>query len=266
MDRRDLETRVASHYSQARMTERLLAGLGLQTALPGSVRIDVLFPVDQLHHGGVGLTEKMAECAGIRQNLSVLDAGSGIGGSARFLAARFGCRVTAIDLSADYVTTARDLDELVGLTDRVSHRAGSVTDLPEIGPFDVVWCQNVSMNVADKAAMFAEAFRVLKPGGVYVLSHIAQTGGDIAYPLPWAMDAETSFATSPTEFLRLLREAGFSSVTDHVAGVPSAPPPKTDEQPDESAVMGANMKLRRANLGRAMKDGTMVPMLVTARR
>lgn len=263
----DIEQKVASHYSRGNVTKRILAALGLQDAAHGSVRIESLYPVDQLHHGGVGLTEGMAKVAGIRSGMDVLDAGSGIGGSARYLVDNFGCNVDAIDLSEEFVRTAQDLDTLVGLHGGISHRCGSVTDLPyDDGSFDVVWSQNVTMNVPDKQAMFSEAFRVLRPGGVYVLTHLGEgTGAPIDYPVPWAMTAETSFALPPGDLLQILADVGFEIITDHAKGAPTAPPPPmADGQPDDSPAMGDDMAQRRANSGRAVGDGRLVPMMVTA--
>ncbi|MCP5037360.1 MAG: class I SAM-dependent methyltransferase [Rhodobacteraceae bacterium] len=267
MDSSDIEEKVASHYTRGDVTDRILTTLDLQDVARGSVPIEALFPVDQLHHGGVSLTERMASAAGIKSGMKVLDAGSGIGGSARFLVDRFDCEVDAIDLSDEFVRTAEDLDRLVGLSSRISHRAGSVLDLPyDSNSFDAVWSQNVTMNVADKTAMFAEAFRVMQPNGVYVLTHIGRgAGGEIDYPLPWAMTEATSFTVPPSELVHALSEAGFQNIKDHAKGAPP-PPPASDGQPDDSLAMGDDMPQRRANSGRAVADGRLVPMLVTARR
>jgi 2-polyprenyl-3-methyl-5-hydroxy-6-metoxy-1,4-benzoquinol methylase len=269
MEQVDVEKKIAAHYTQGNVTARIIEALGLQPNDHGRVSVDTLFPVDQLHHGGVVLTEKMAKLSGIGSGTKVLDAGSGIGGAARYLVDRFGCTVEAIDLSEEYVDTARELDKIVGLAGKIAHRAGSVTDLPfPDKSFHVVWSQNVTMNVPDKAAMFAQAFRVLRPGGVYVLSHMAETGqGQIDYPLPWAMSADTSFATSPYGMLQMLAEAGFDKVTDHAAGAPPPPPPPASAgQPQDMFAMGDDMPQRRANSGRAVENGRLVPMLVTACR
>jgi len=269
METSQIDKLVAAHYSGGNVKARILEVLGLLSSGHGTIEVDRLFPVDQLHHGGVGLTERMAQLSGVSSGMAVLDAGSGIGGSARFLVDRFGCEVEAIDLSEEFVRTAEELDQLVGLGVRIKHRVGTVVDLPySAEAFDIVWSQNVTMNVPDKRAMFAEAFRVLRPGGMYVMSHIGE-GEDAAidYPVPWAMTAETSFTTPPAEFLKLLRDVGFQNVTDHAKSAPSAPPPATsDGQPDDSAAMGDDMPERRANSGRAVASGNLIPMLVTAMR
>lgn len=267
MDHAEIENRVAAHYGASDLTQRILAELGLSDAQPGSVRLEVLFPFDQLHHGGVRLTQSMADAAQVHHGAAVLDAGSGVGGSSRWLAHNFGCVVEAIDLSAEYVKAAAELDVLVGLEDRISHRVGSVTNLPyESASFDLVWSQNVSMNVPDKAAMFAEAYRVLRPGGTYVLTHLGESGtAPVDYPLPWAMTEETSFATSPAAFLQGLAEAGFTNLIDHAKNAPPPPPPSVPA-PKDTPAMGSGMDERRNNNTTAIRDGRIVPMLVTALR
>src|SRR3954463_10033471 len=119
-------------------------------------------------------TARLVDLLGITSDQCVLDAGSGIGGTARFIAGRCGCQVTAVDLSAEYCETARWLDRLVGLDDRISVRQADVTELPFAdATFDVAVSQHVQMNVADKARLYTEARRVLVGGGRLALWDIA---------------------------------------------------------------------------------------------
>jgi len=97
----------------------------------------------------------MIDLVGITPENEVLDAGSGIGGTARYVADRCRCRVTAVDTTEDYCETARWLNRLVGLHDQVSVRQADVTDLPyDDATFDVVLSQHVQMNVADKTRLY----------------------------------------------------------------------------------------------------------------
>ncbi len=58
-----------------------------------------------------------------------------------------------IDLSPDYIEAARILTRRTGLADRVQFETGSILALPEdIGPFDVILCQHILMNISDKPA------------------------------------------------------------------------------------------------------------------
>ena len=113
----------------------------------------------------------------------LLDVGSGIGGPARYMARRFGCRVSGIDLTAEFCEVARHLTSLLGLEERVVLRQGDALAMPFAGAeFDGAWSMNVSMNIADKRALYREIHRVLKPGARLVLSEVRPGAGRRARP------------------------------------------------------------------------------------
>ena len=58
-----------------------------------------LFDLDQDHYGGLQAVETLGRLGGIDRSSRVLDLCSGLGGPARFLASRFGCRVAGVDLT-----------------------------------------------------------------------------------------------------------------------------------------------------------------------
>ncbi len=58
--------------------------------------------------------------------------------------------------------------------------------------------------------MYAEARRVLKPGGRFVIYDVLQgEGGEVVFPVPWARDASISHLATPETMSRLLPQAGF---------------------------------------------------------
>ena len=125
-------------------------------------------------------TGQLVDRAGITSESAVLDAGSGIGGTARYLADHYGCTVTAVDLTDEYCEANRWLNGLVGLGDRISVRQADAT-------FGVVISQHVQMNVGDKARLYSEARRVLAAGGRLARwDSTIGDHGDLDYPLPWA--------------------------------------------------------------------------------
>ena len=95
------------------------------------------------------------------------------------------------------------LTKRCGLADRVTLQLGDALDLPYPDQtFDVVWCQNVTMNISDKAGFLAGVYRVLKSGGLFTSTeHSLGPGGDVIYPLPWAYDASISFV-EPEDVMR----------------------------------------------------------------
>jgi len=140
-------------------------------------------------------TSQLAELASITDADHVLD-GSGIGGTARFLAGHYGCRVTAIDLTEEYCDTARWLNQLSGLDDLITARQGDVTSLPFVdATFQVVISQHVQMNVPGKARLHSEARRVLAPGGrlaIWTSPRARRESSAIRCPGPTGPNSATS--------------------------------------------------------------------------
>jgi len=203
---------VERHYTRGDLLERLLAALAATGKNLDALVAADLSPVDEFHTRGRDATDELAALAGITADLHVLDVGSGIGGPARHLAALHGCRVTGIDLTAEFVRAATALSRRVGLADRVSFVAGDALDLPfPAASFDVAWTQHAAMNIADRPRLYAEMHRVLRPGGRLALQDVlAGAGGPSHFPVPWARRPEDSFLVDEAMQRRLLVEAGFA--------------------------------------------------------
>jgi SAM-dependent methyltransferase len=188
-----------------------------------------LGPLEDFHTMGRIATGQLAELAKVTSEDRVLDAGTGIGGTARFLAGRCGCQVTAVDLTEEYCETARWLNGLVGLAGQISVSRADVTDLPfGDAAFDVVFSQHVQMNVADKARLYAEARRVLAVGGRLAIWDItAGAPGELGYPLPWADQPDRSHLAAPAGLRAAIESAGFAvsqwnDLTDQAAALMQA--------------------------------------------
>jgi sarcosine/dimethylglycine N-methyltransferase len=170
--------------------------------------------LEDFHSLGRLATAALVDLAQISSSDRVLDAGTGIGGTARLIAAERGAHVTAVDLTAEYCEVAAWLNDAVGLGGMIDVRTADVTDLPfATGSFDVVVSQHVQMNVADKGRLYAEARRVLAPGGRLALWDVtAGGGGPLHLPVPWATSAEQSHLVTPERLAELLHQAGFAPV------------------------------------------------------
>jgi len=190
--------------------ERALADAGKQTQALGPSDLAML---EDFHSLGRLATVALIDLAQIGEGDRVLDAGTGIGGTARLIAAERGAHVTAVDLTPEYCEVASWLNDAVGLGDKIDVRTADVTQLPfDAASFDVVVSQHVQMNIADKRRLYAEARRVLVPDGRLALwDATAGRGGPVHLPVPWATSPGQSHLVTPDALAELLREAGFAT-------------------------------------------------------
>jgi sarcosine/dimethylglycine N-methyltransferase len=253
---------VRDHYRATGLTERLKATLAVfgpedQRLLPRQ-----LAALDQFHTRGLAATADLAKLAGITADSAVLDVGSGVGGPARFLSETYGCRVTGVDLSEPFVDAARYLTERTGQSGQVTFQTGSALELPfDDGRFDVVLLQHVAMNIADRAGLYREIRRVLKPGGKFATYDVVARGDEPHFPVPWARTPATSFLLTADATRKAIEGACFRNVVwqdDSEAAKAwvaqlraSGPPPS----PNLGVVMGPDFAQLSANLGRNIMEG-----------
>lgn len=269
---------IAGHYSRGRLLEKLNAALADDGVDPDHPTLEALAPYDQFHGRGLEATQEIAAMLAVATTDHLLDIGSGIGGPARYMAQRFGCRVTGIDLTAELCEVARHLTRLLALDARVRFDHGDALAMPyPPAAFDGAYSMNVSMNIADKTALYAAAGRVLKPGGWLVLSELARGPGAAPdYPTPWAATAASSFLATPEETRRGLESSGFEIVelrdaTEQVKdyGARSRALVARGEKPPHRAVqliLGENAAQAMKNTARGILERGLVPIEVLARK
>ena len=156
------------------------------------------------------MTRHLLDRAGIGAGLRVLDIACGYGGTLRTLARR-GCDVAGIDISNHCVSRARNANADAGLDDRIDVGIGDFhrIDASE-GSWDAVVCQEAIIHSPDRPNVFAEVYRVLRPGGAFVFSDIL-TGNDADLERVGAAFARLGAQPGATvdDYVAMARDAGF---------------------------------------------------------
>lgn len=209
----NVENQVAGYYTRGGLEETLLSKLRSTGRDLEQLKADDLSALDEFHLGGRESTEALSAFMEIRPGMHLLDVGCGIGGPARYFAQR-GCRVTGIDLTEEFLRVAESLTRLVNLDHSVTFCQGSGLELPfESATFDGAYEIHVGMNIADKADVFREVARVLKPGGRFAIFDLMRSGeGSLEFPVPWARTPETSFVESIHDYRQALESVGLRVV------------------------------------------------------
>jgi len=257
----DTNTKIREHYGATGLTDRIKSALATIAPESQTLTVAQLAPLDQFHLRGIPATSELASAASIESSTRVLDLGCGIGGPARYLAATFGCKVTGVDLSSAFIDAATYLTARCGLSDRVTFQVGDALHLPfEDAVFDAVFLQHVAMNIEDRPALYAEARRILAPGGRLATYDLVRGDGDIVYPVPWARDNSTSFLLGEADTRTALEHAGFrlalwiddtEPVLDWFKAIMADPPPSG---PNLGVVMGPDFHAKTANLARNLRE------------
>jgi ubiquinone/menaquinone biosynthesis C-methylase UbiE len=271
------EEQVARHYTHGSLERAILDALKAGGKDIDKLTASDLSGVDEFHLGWRQATAELARGLAFTPAMHVLDIGSGIGGPARHLAGTLGCRVTGIDLTEEFVTVAKALTRRCGLAaDRVSFQQASALDLPfEAGAFDGATLIHVGMNIADKAKLFGEVRRVLRPGarfGVYDVMRVSE--GEIPYPMPWAASVATSFVEKPEAYRQVLSDASFAIEQEHnrreftlkiAQGMREAAAKGGPAPVSLQTLMGGEGPRRLANVMATLERGTIAPVEIIAR-
>ena len=195
--------------------EIILAKLNDARGNLDNVTPDELFAHDQDHYGGLTVNDVLAERAQIKAGSRVADFCAGLGGPARYLAHRYGADVTGIELTPARVAGAEQLTRLVGLQDKVCVLQGDVMQVPlPDASMDAVISQEAFLHVPELPRAFAEARRILRPGGRFAFTNwvAEQPLTQADRQLMWdGMAVQRLYSFE--EHRKLLEDAGFSVVS-----------------------------------------------------
>jgi len=185
-----------------------------QYSRAGILRYEMIFGEGYVSTGGAATTDDLCAQLGpsLRPGVRVLDVGSGIGGAAFHLAQTYGARVTGIDLAEEMVAIALERAAQLGMSESVTFLLGDVLDTPFAEPFDIVWSRDAFMHIPDKPRLFRRLHQLLKSGGRLVITDYARGKKPASPEFERYIETTGYHVVEPSEYGRLLQDAGFSDV------------------------------------------------------
>jgi ubiquinone/menaquinone biosynthesis C-methylase UbiE len=207
---------VSKHYTHGNLVAAIRSGIESLGKTTNSVTVDDLAPVDEYHIGGRQASKDFLGQLNLTPEKHVLDVGCGLGGTARFVASSYGCQVTGIDLTPEFIETGKVLCGWVGLDNRISLHLGSALAMPFVDrAFDCACMLHVGMNIDDKAKLCLEVSRVLRSNSLFGIYDVMRIGdGELTYPVHWAKTAASSAVAKPAQYREALEKAGFAVIAE----------------------------------------------------
>lgn len=218
---KEQEIKTMKLYHHLDRIERRLRDLGYAPTQDTGVDPERLGTMDSLHFFGDEPIQRILRLLGADNNptsaqkKSVLDIGTGYGGTARLLAHRSGCHVDALELQPDMSDAAQVLTRKCGLEALVHHKTGDFLQLPVAADeYDVAVGLLCFMHIGNWPQLFQRCFKTLRPGGVLYVEDFFLRGAALSPEDAQVLrdDIYCSALYSRAELLAMLAACGFEVV------------------------------------------------------
>lgn len=203
------------------------------------------------------LTDELGKVAGLAPGQRIVDVGFSFGDQDMRWTQKFGVDIVGLNISREHVEHARRRVEERGLAGRIDLRFGTATAMPlPNSACDRVLALECAFHFVTRADFFAEAFRVLVPGGRLALTDLIRRGTSLSMLSRLYAEIAMSLFQAPAEnfyswdvYQQHLRSAGFENIQMRSVREQVLPPFRKylrKRLDDEAATRGMNPLLRRS--------------------
>jgi len=182
------------------------------------------------HLGGFDATKELIDLCPINENSRIIDIGCASGKTACYLARRYRCNVTGVDILPGMVERAKERASAEGVTAKVEFKVGDAQKMPlEDNMFDVVLGEFITGLVDDKYSAVKEYIRVARPGGTIGLNEATWLKALPPHEIIDFLDRRVGFKGeffTADGWKELLESRGIKEITVRTNKAPSLGDPK----------------------------------------
>lgn len=171
-----------------------------------------------VHEASLNENDFVAQQAGCSKNKRILDAGCGVGGTAIYLAKKYGYHIDGITLNPPQVIKANNYAAKKGVSDLVTFSAGDYTKTKFAdNTFDCIYAIESVSHSPSKLTFAKEAYRILKPNGKLVIADgYVKRKAKNDFEKKLVLDYQEAFAlpeaSSETDMKKALVDAKFKEI------------------------------------------------------
>ena len=176
------------------------------------LKYEAIYGRNFISTGGMESTRIIAPMLNLKPGMRILDIGSGIGGSAFYMAENFKTHVHGLDLSHNMLAIANERLQEMNLESLVSFEHGDILESKADSDYDTAYSRDAFLHIENKTLLFQVIKRALKPNGLLFFTDYCWGDGShsnefLAYVSQRGYDLHT-----PKQYGKLIEQAGFTEV------------------------------------------------------
>ena len=176
------------------------------------LRYEAIFGHNYISPGGETVADEFINTLDLRQGMSVLDIGCGLGGPAFRMASKSGVHVHGIDLSSNMIRIAKTRLKEEELNNLVTFSQANCLELQTVEEYNVIHSRDVFLHISDKIRLFEVIRRILVSGGQLGFSDYCHGATKPGPEFKGYLQERNYSLLNVEDYTTLLKKAGFTNI------------------------------------------------------